>query len=424
MKVGYKKSALGEIPVDWEVVRIGDVLNNIKGGGTPSKDIPEYWKSEIPWATVKDLKKLILNDTIDYISKIGLENSASNLIPAWTLIISTRMAVGKAVFVTKDVSINQDLKALFPKDNLDKFFLFHWFFFNSDNILNLASGSTVKGIRLEVLKGLTLAIPPLKEQQKIAEILSTVDAKISIIDAQISETQNLKKGLMQSLLSKGIGHTEFKKSALGEIPKSWEVVELGEIEIELIDGDRGHNYPKSKDFSNQGYCLFLSAKNVTKNGFKFNECQFISKERDNLLRKGKLLKYDFIITTRGSVGHVAVFDDSVSYEQIRLNSGMVILRDTKNNYNTQFLHQLLKSSFFHSQIKLITSGSAQPQLTVKALKKLKLLLAPLKEQQKIASILNSVDEKLGVLSEKKSYYQNLKKGLMQQLLTGLVRVSV
>ncbi|MCG8207301.1 restriction endonuclease subunit S [Tenacibaculum finnmarkense] len=197
----FKKSALGEIPKSWEVVKLGELLNNIKGGGTPSKDIPEYWKSEIPWATVKDLKKLILNDTIDYISKIGLENSASNLIPAWTLIISTRMAVGKAVFATKDVSINQDLKALFPKDNLDKFFLFHWFFFNSDNILNLASGSTVKGIRLEVLKGLTFALPPLKEQEKIASILNSVDEKLGVLSEKKSYYQNLKKGLMQQLLT-------------------------------------------------------------------------------------------------------------------------------------------------------------------------------------------------------------------------------
>jgi type I restriction enzyme S subunit len=197
----FKDSPLGKIPESWEVVKLGTLLNNIKGGGTPSKDIPEYWKNEIPWVTVKDLKKSILDDSIDYISEMGLKNSATNLIPAWTLIISTRMAVGKAIFVTKDVSINQDLKALFPKDSLNKFFLFHWFFYNTENILKLASGSTVKGIRLEVLKGLEVALPSIQEQQKIAYILSSVDEKLELLTQKKVNYQELKKGLMQQLLT-------------------------------------------------------------------------------------------------------------------------------------------------------------------------------------------------------------------------------
>lgn len=197
----FKDSPLGKIPKSWVVKELGTLLKNIKGGGTPSKEVPEYWKDEIPWVTVKDLKKSILNDSIDYISKVGLENSAANLIPAWTLIISTRMAVGKAVFVTKDASINQDLKALFPKDNLDKFFLFHWFFSNSENILSLASGSTVKGIRLEVLRGLKLALPSIKEQKQIADILNSVDQKLYILSEKKTTYQDLKQGLMQHLLT-------------------------------------------------------------------------------------------------------------------------------------------------------------------------------------------------------------------------------
>ncbi len=197
----FKDSPLGMIPESWEVVELGSLLKNIKGGGTPSKDVAEYWSREIPWATVKDLKKTIINDSIDYISQSGLKNSAANLIPAWTLIISTRMAVGKAVFFTKDVSINQDLKALFPKNNLNKFFLLHWFFANSEYILNLASGSTVKGIRLEVLKALKIILPKIEEQQKIAEILTSADDKLEVLIEKKGHYQELKQGLMQQLLT-------------------------------------------------------------------------------------------------------------------------------------------------------------------------------------------------------------------------------
>jgi type I restriction enzyme S subunit len=197
----FKDSALGEIPKSWEVEGLGTLLKSIKGGGTPSKDVPEYWRKEIPWVTVKDLKKLILDDAIDCISEDGLDNSAANLIPAWTLIISTRMAVGKAVFVTIDVAINQDLKALFPKDNLSKYFLFHWFFANSDDILKLASGSTVKGIRLEVLKGLKIALPSIEEQRQISEILTSVDDKLEVLSEKKTTYQEMKQGLMQQLLT-------------------------------------------------------------------------------------------------------------------------------------------------------------------------------------------------------------------------------
>jgi type I restriction enzyme S subunit len=229
---------------------------------------------------------------------------------------------------------------------------------------------------------------------------------------------------MQRLLTKGIGHTEFKDSPLGEIPKSWGVETCEGIGVDFIDGDRSSNYPKTHDFLETGYCLFLSAKNVTKNGFRFEDCQFITKEKDDTLRKGKLDLNDIVITTRGSVGHIALFDSSAPYSIIRLNSGMVIMRDSKKHFDKQFLYQIMNSSFIENQIEFITSGSAQPQLTIAGLKKLKLPFLSIEEQQKIAEILYSVDKKLEVLSEKKTNYQELKQGLMQQLLTGKIRVAV
>lgn len=111
------------------------------------------------------------------------------------------MALGKAVFFSKPVAINQDLKALFPNENLDKYFLFHWFFFKSDYILGLGSGSTVKGIRLEVLKSLKIALPKIEEQKKIAIILNVVDEKMNILIDKKIYYQELKKGLMQQLLT-------------------------------------------------------------------------------------------------------------------------------------------------------------------------------------------------------------------------------
>jgi len=209
----------------------------------------------------------------------------------------------------------------------------------------------------------------------------------------------------------------YKLTKLGYFPENWEVTEANYLGLEFIDGDRGTNYPKETDFSKEGYCLFLNAKNVTKEGFKFNECQFISADKDSQLRKGKLNRNDIIITTRGSVGNVALFNESVSYNNVRLNSGMVILRDSNNKFNTSFLYHFLKSSLFQKQVDNISFGSAQPQLTITELKKLKVIAPPIIEQKIIAALLTTVDEKIELIARQIFQFENLKTSLTQQFFT-------
>jgi len=109
------------------VVGLNTLLQKIVGGGTPSREVKEYWNGGIPWATVKDLVSLRLNDTIESISSKGLKGSASNLIPSNTIVISIRMALGKIVLFSKDVAINQDLKALYVNELVDKWYLIYWY---------------------------------------------------------------------------------------------------------------------------------------------------------------------------------------------------------------------------------------------------------------------------------------------------------
>ena len=104
------------------------------------------------------------------------------------------------------------------------------------------------------------------------------------------------------------------------------LISFEDAPFEIIDGDRGKNYPKQNEFSDDGHCLFLSAANVTRGGFEFSECQFITEQKDGMLRKGKLQRDDIVLTTRGTIGNVAHFRASVPYERLRINSGMVILR--------------------------------------------------------------------------------------------------
>jgi type I restriction enzyme S subunit len=214
----------------------------------------------------------------------------------------------------------------------------------------------------------------------------------------------------------------YLKTDLGIIPNDWDVKELEKV-VKVIDGDRGNNYPSNDELYNSGYCLFLSAKNVTKEGFKFLECIFITKDKDSLLGKGKLVKRDVVLTTRGTVGNIAFFDDSVPFENIRINSGMVILRSDNKNLDTTYLYIFFKSHLFQNQIDKVVFGSAQPQLTVKSINKLKIALPSTKEEQKaIAQSLSDVDTLITALDQVITKKRNIKQGTMQQVLTGKKRL--
>lgn len=208
------------------------------------------------------------------------------------------------------------------------------------------------------------------------------------------------------------------------VPKGWITKALELTGVKVIDGDRGKEYPKASDFSGDGYCLFLSAKNVTKYGFQFNELQFIDAEKDKKLRKGRVKRSNIVLTTRGSVGHFAYYDASVPYDVMRINSGMVILDADESDLEPNFLYALCRSFIVQKQIEAASFGSAQPQLTVGIVKGLKLPIPTLVEQKKIAQTLSTWDKAISVTEKLLTNSQQQKKALMQQLLTGKKRLGL
>ena len=175
---------------------------------------------------------------------------------------------------------------------------------------------------------------------------------------------------------------------------NWHKKSLKDAPIEIIDGDRGLNYPKKSEFADKGYCLFLNTSNVTDNGFNFSSVNFISKEKDNLLRKGKLKRGDIVLTTRGTVGNIALFDEKIKYNNIRINSGMVILRLNQNQMNPYYLLSFLKSDLFKKQTISHGSGSAQPQLPINSLNNIVFPWNTLEVQNSIGKIRFILDSKI------------------------------
>jgi type I restriction enzyme S subunit len=197
-----------------------------------------------------------------------------------------------------------------------------------------------------------LPVPDLKEQE---EIVNTYNAITKRIQLKQKINENLEK-TEQCLFEKSCNN-ENTEITLGEIAK-------------FIDGDRGSNYPTLSDFYDDEYCLFLNASNVTEKGFNFDKCQFITEEKDKSLRKGHLSYNDIVLTSRGTVGNVALYTEMIQYKNVRINSGMLIIRPNENKISVFVLYALLRSIFMKKEIERFRSGSAQPQLPVRDLEKM------------------------------------------------------
>jgi restriction endonuclease S subunit len=179
------------------------------------------------------------------------------------------------------------------------------------------------------------------------------------------------------------------------IHSDWPILPFNDAPFEIIDGDRGTNYPSKEDFSPTGSCLFLSTKNVRSDGFKFDELEFISADKDRSLRKGKLERGDVVLTTRGTIGNTALYDDSVEFERVRINSGMLIFRPDPTRLSSSYLFHFFQSDNFRSQKDAIVSGAAQPQLPIRSLNEVTIPLPPLVTQQAIVGEIESERELVG-----------------------------
>jgi restriction endonuclease S subunit len=206
--------------------------------------------------------------------------------------------------------------------------------------------------------------------------------------------------------------------------EGWEEKRLGDPSLlQIIDGDRGEKYPKKSDFFDQGYCLFLNTKNVRPDGFSFETKMFISKEKDEQLRKGKLRRRDVVLTTRGTIGNIALYDDNVKYDNIRINSGMLIFRPNEEVITSEYLFEILRSSIVKSQIASLTSGAAQPQLPISTLVNF-VIPVPccLNDQRILVSNLRKIYSetlKLEILFFKKQKKLiDLKQSILQKAFTG------
>ena len=241
------------------------------------------------------------------------------------------------------------------KEELDPEYLMLWFSRPEfDRYARYKSHGSVREIfDWNELCMVELPVPDIEKQRKVVKAYKTLTDRIALkqqINDNLANTE-------QAILVETVINNHTVPTALGDL-------------VDFIDGDRGKNYPTFDEFTSTGYCLFLNASNVTSTGFNFDNCMFVSEEKDKLMNKGHLSPYDIVLTSRGTLGNVALYDKHIKYENVRINSGMLIIRPKTKRLSPYFIYALLKSSYMKAAIERFKSGSAQPQLPIKDLQKI------------------------------------------------------
>lgn len=410
---------IGRIPRDWKVVELGNVILDIADGGTPSTKVNEYFNGSIPWVNIEDIKKDIY-DTRRHLSDLGLNNSSAKLWNEGTVIFSFGASIGKVGVARVKLCTKQGIAGIVvDSGKVYNEFIYYVLLKAADMVKTIGKsmGSTITEVRPSKLKKLIVfPLPPVLEQKKIAEILSTVDEAIQKVDEAIEKTGRLKKGLMQKLLTKGIGHKKFKNTEIGRIPKEWEVKELDKVtEINKESRDPAREFP-DKQF------LYIDIDSIE------NETGIIKSAREILgknapLRARRMVHYNDVImsTVRPYLKAFAIVPKE--YDNQICSTGFAVFA-CKNELEPLYLLYTLFSKSVMDQCNKMMVGGQYPALNTSQISRIKIPLPPLPEQQRIAGTLSDVDKRMGLERKRKEKLQRIKKGLMNDLLSGRKRVEI
>lgn len=373
------------------VYRFTDVVIDSRTGLNPRKNFV-LGGGDNYYITIKDIYngKVNLTDKTDKVDDEAIQiiKRRSRIKAGDVLFVSIGRIGETAIVTNKDDSWDVN-ESVFVFTLNDKIITPEYFctMFQSQGLKQYlsgnSSGSTFKSIKMNQLERMTFDLPPVTTQKSITTKLTAVRRIIDLRTSQLAELNNLVKARFVEMFGDPLHNTkDLQTSPMTNICR-------------IIDGDRGKNYPKQEDFSDCGFCLFLNAKNVTAQGFSFENCMYITEEKDALLHNGKLCRGDVVLTTRGTIGNLAFYDTSVPYSNVRINSGMVILRMNRN---------LVSEIFFMEQFKMqldsiksrIASGSAQPQLPISTMNKIKMILPQVELQNQFEQFVKQVDKSKAV----------------------------
>lgn len=444
----------------WVKKTLGDVCQ-FRGGGTPSKTVERYWRGDIPWVSPKDMKFEVVSDSIDHISEEAIENSATSLIPKNSVLMVVRsgiLARTVPIAITgRNLTINQDLKALCPNGAIDTRFLYRLLDSKMDVLLSMVSrGATVHRLMTEQVRSLDFALPPLPEQQRIVAILDEAFDNIAIAKANAEKNLQNARDLFENILNVVIqgklipqnsgddpvtdlisqleqlrsiainqgkakpekpNQIECKDRWPFELPSSWEWTRLECLTVGISDGVH-----KKPEYAAEGI-PFITVKNLTAGtGICFDDLNYITRaDHEDFIKRTHPEKGDILITKDGTIGVVRLIETDIEFS-IFVSVALIkpILRELG-----PYLVYALRSSCVQNQI--VRKGAALKHLYLIDLRKLAIPLPPLFEQRRIVARLDALSAETQHLAslyqQKLTALDELKKSLLHQAFTGQLTVD-
>lgn len=423
------------VPSDWEIRPLGAIAG-IVGGGTPSRDCNAFWNGDIPWVTPGEVSKeesKHLASTAERITSAGLAGSGANLLPIGALMVTTRATLGARAIASVPMATNQGFKSLvFPSaDDADFYFYLTPKF--KPELIRRASGTTFLEISSHEFARIEVPCPPRQEKHEIARVLAILDTTIRQTEAIIAKLKQVKQGLLHDLLTRGIDANGelrppqsqaphlYKQSRLGWIPWEWDVLTLGDA-VEHVMDYRGRTPKKLGMDWGGGDILALSANNVQMGGIDTRREAYCGSEKlyQRWMTNGDPLQGDVLLTLEAPLGNVAQIPDDRPYI---LSQRVVLLRFRRGVILNDFAFwQIISEPFQQAMVKRST-GTTATGIQRAQLVMVPMLVPPVSEQQQIAERLWAVEQRLLFESSTNEKMREQKSGLMDDLLTGRVRVT-
>ena len=411
IKQGYKQTKVGIIPEDWEIVKLGK-LTTVETGKTPLRSNKQFWDNgTINWATTTEVNETYIVSTNEKITNQAVAELKMKILPINTILLAmygqgkTR---GKVALLRIESTINQAFASIKPNKNYSTNFIFNYLDKSYEKIRDLSHGSNQDNLNLDIVKALQIPLPPLKEQEKIAEILTTWDEAITKQTELLEAKELQKKALMQKLLSGEVRFDGFSDK--------WEEVRIDK----LFDFKKGQELSKEKLEKNGIFECILYGELYT----TYSEVISEIKSKTNIKEGIKSNIDDILIpaSTTTSAIDLAIAS-TIQKDNVLIGGDINILRKKTNNINGEFISKYL-THIKKMEIAKYAQGITIIHLYSKDFKHLKIQLPSLPEQQKIAEVLSLADDEINLLKNELEELNLQKKALMQKLLTGEVRVKV
>lgn len=352
---------------DWPRVRL-DECCEIVGGATPSTSVAAYWDGDICWVTPKDLsdlKSAYIADTPRKLTKEGLANCAADVLPAGSVLFSSRAPIGHVAMNTVPMATNQGFKSFIPRlETIHAKFLYHWLRTNRPYLESLGNGATFKEVSKAVVSRIELSLPPLPEQRRIAEVLDRAEALRAKRRAALAQLDALTQSIFLDLF----GDPAFN---LKEWPRS-QLVELCNSADDIKCGPFGTQLARD-EYRTKGIPLW-GIKNVNA-AFELSTAEFLEDDTAERLKQYSIEPGDIVMTRKGTVGNCAVYPEKYPFGI--MHSDLLRLRVDRRKCEPVFLsHQLHYSRDVARQLSLISGGAVMPGINVTKLKSLEVLAPP------------------------------------------------